>query len=182
MKVLAFIFFLVPFQGISQIPLDFGKINNADTGKCRDARFNKVCHTGNQLDIILFASYFPTDRETELHLSYNGYRWRAIRYESRLFHNSFDSFQVYPIVSYDSIFIALKRNHVFNLSEMDSIKGLRNIADDGIEYDLVFKAGDKTGGYRFSNPGVNSKYNPSVSELKWYQNIADILFQWFNSN
>jgi hypothetical protein len=83
-----------------------------------------------------------------------------------------------PLISYDTIFASLRNNKVFILPDQKELT-LEWDVDDGYDYSLSFKAGNKFRTYEFSNPEIYREHNKNVPELENYVNIINILFNWF---
>ena len=84
---------------------------------------------------------------------------------------------VTPIVNDDTLFSTLKKNRIFVLPDQKDLT-LKSGVDDGNEYILTFKAGNKFRSYEFNNPDLYLVSNKKVSELENYVNIINILFNW----
>jgi hypothetical protein len=111
-----------------------------------------------------------------VNLSFDG-RWKAVLYEGNRAKNKIDTFNLQPLYSYDSIFTSLKKNRIFLLPGQEELV-LEGAVDDGYDYVLSFKAGNKFRSYEFSNPDIYREYNDNIRELENYVNIANILFTW----
>jgi len=64
------------------------------------------------------------------------------------------------------------------LHDQQELKNVQWSVDDGYDYKLFFKAGDKFRIYEFNNPGTYIKYNENIREFTNYVNIVDIFFKW----
>jgi len=89
--------------------------------------------------------------------------------------NRIDTFILYPVTTFDTIFATLKANKIFTLPDQKELK-TKGSVDDGTEYQLTFKAGDKFRSYEFQNPEIFTRYNKDIPEFVSYANIVETLF------
>ena len=108
---------------------------------------------------------------------FDGSGWKATYYGGSYINNKVDTFNLRPLYSFDSIFISLKKNRIFLLPDQEELI-LEGGIDDGYDYMLTFKAGNKFRTYEFSNPEGYREYNDNIKELEYYVNITNILFTW----
>jgi hypothetical protein len=175
MKLL-FIPIFLSFSCYAQSVLEIGKVNGEDISKCRDSLEGKICHSKLPLEIWLTRSSFLVGEYETVNLSFDG-NWKATYYEGSYIKNKEDTFNLRPVYNYDTIFAALKKNRIFLLPDQADLI-LEGAVDDGNDYMLTFKAGNKFRTYEFSNPDIYREYNDNIKELENYVNIINILFAW----
>ena len=176
MKIL-FISIFFSVSCYSQAVIEIGKVTGYDIAKCQDSLEGKICQSKLPLDIWLTKSAFMSGRYETINLSFSGSGWKATYYDGSYINNEVDTFNLRPLYSYDSIFVALKKNRIFLLPDQEELI-LEGAIDDGYDYMLTFKAGNKFRTYEFSNPDLYREYNDNIKELEYYINITNILFNW----
>jgi hypothetical protein len=176
MKLL-FILMFCSVSCYSQAILEIGKVKGENISNCRDSIEGNICHSKLPLDIWLTRSSFLVGKYETINLSFDGGGWKATYYDGSYRSNKIDTFNLHPLYSYDSIFVALKKNRIFLLPDQEELI-LEGAIDDGYDYMLTFKAGNKFRTYEFSNPDIYREYNDNIKELENYVNITNILFTW----
>ena len=161
----------------SQTILDIGKVKGVDILKCQDSLEGKICRSKLPLDIWLTRSAFLVGKYETINLLFDGSSWKATYYDGSYTTNKVDTFDLRPLYSYDTIFVSLKKNRIFLLPDQEDLI-LEGAIDDGYDYMLTFKAGNKFRTYEFSNPEIYREYNDNIKELEHYVNITKILFTW----
>lgn len=173
------ILFFIPLKNFSQNHLDFGQVNGQVDSACKYGDGNKSVQKETKLYIHLIQASMLIGRYWQATLSFNGISWKAMHYNGDWIHNTIDSFEVYPLFSYDSVFQILKNNNIFTLPNQNELKNVKGSVDDGSEYRLYFEAGCKSREYEFNNPSIYQKSNKDISEFSNYVNIVDLLFKGF---
>ena len=144
-----------------------------------------LCQSKNALEIRLGILYSPLSVFHLVVLTYNGQGWSAKRMEGSLPNilygnkndRNIDSFNLVPKVSFDSIFQTLKANNVFTLGNQKDLKP-DGLVDDGAFYFLLFKAGNKFGGYSFNNPGAYKQAYKEMPQFSNYAMIKTVFISW----
>ncbi len=175
-KVLIILLFS-PVISFSQMRMDFGKVKGDSTCDFKDAAFADICNSRNQLDIFLLIRGMSLGVEAAS-LSFDGQKWKAVKYEGQWYKVKKDSFALIPAVSFDSVFSALKANNIFLLPDQYELKNVKGEVLDGTWYDVAFKAENKFRHYHTSNPDVYLEYNKHIPEFYNYVKIIEILTTW----
>jgi hypothetical protein len=175
MKPLLPIFLLIVETGFSQGNLDFGEVNGKSIKTCLETTDGKICRSKNYLEICLSGASLLALKYKTVILSNDGLKWSAIMYKGDWSQNRIDTFILNPVTTFDTIFAKLKSNRIFTLPDQKGLK-TKGSVDDGTDYQLTFKAGDRFRSYEFRNPDIFIKYNKDVPEFANYVNIVEILF------
>ena len=178
MRIITIILLFFNLTCFSQTKLDFGEIRGKNISDCIDTIDGEICQSKNQLEIWFTETTFLEGNYNAIYLSYNGVRWTALKHEGDSTSNRVEKYRLFPIESFESIFSALKKNKIFILPDQKELK-VKNPGDDGDEYVLTFKAGEKIRTYQFNNPRLNLKYNKDIPEFENFVNIIEILFNSF---
>jgi hypothetical protein len=178
MRIITIILLFFNLTCFSQTKLDFGEIRGKNISDCIDTIEGKICQSKNQLEIWLTEAKLLEGVYNSIILSYNGVRWTALKNEGDWINNTLEKYRLNPVESFESIFSALKKNKLFILPAQEEL-GARDLGDEGDEYVLTFKAGEKIRTYQFNNPHLYLKYNKDIPEFENYINIIEILFNGF---
>jgi hypothetical protein len=166
----------VCFLCFAQKQLDFGEVKANGNYTTIAQKDKSICTSAYQLEISLTRAWLLMGRYENVNLTFDGWKWRAVKLKGNLINGKTDTITVSPVINYDTLFSALKNNNVFLLDDQDLLK-LNGTVDDGTEYSLSYKAGKHCRTYKFQNPEVYKKMNENVAELTNYINIARLLFE-----
>ena len=175
MRIITIILIFFNLTCFSQTKLDFGEIRGKNISDCIDTIDGNICQSKYQLEIWLTETTFLVGKYNSINLSYNGVRWLAIKHEGDWIKNTVEKYRLNPIESFESIFSALKKNKLFILPDQKELD-VKNLVDDGDEYELTFKAGEIIRTYQFKSPLLYRKYYKDIPEFENYINIVEILF------
>lgn len=174
------IFLIALFFSISchsQTHLQFDEVRGNDIATCDELSNGKICQSKSQFEIWLTRASSLFGRFETINLVFDGNGWKAKHFVKDFMRNETDSNNLKPLYNYDTIFSSLKKNRVFILPDQKELT-LESSVDDGYDYFLAFKAGNKFRKYEFSNPEAYLEQNKNVLELENYVNIINILFNW----
>lgn len=179
MNKMLIILLFSPVISFSQMRIDLGKVKGDSVCDFKDAAFADICKSENQLDIFLLIRSMLLEVEA-VNLSFDGQKWKAVKYEGPWYNAKKDSFTLIPTVSFDSVFSALKANNIFLLPDQHDLKNVKGEVLDGAWYVIAFKAGNKFRHYSTDNPDVYLEYkeNKHIPEFYNYVKIIEILTTW----
>src|SRR5687767_11760395 len=141
MKVLPVAIFL-SISCNSQTLLQFGEVKGNDISNCQESSKGKICQSKFQLEIWLTNAMLLAGKYETITLSFDGNNWEAKKYKGDWITNAVDTIKLQPLYGYDTLLSILKKNRIFVLPDQTDL-GLKNSVDDGNEYTLIFKAGNK---------------------------------------
>ena len=161
----------------SQTHLQFDEVKGNDIATCDVLSDGKICQSKSQFEIWLTRASPLFGRFETINLVFVANEWKAKKFVTDFIRHEADTINLKPLINYDTIFSSLKKNRVFILPDQKELT-LEGSVDDGYEYFLAFKAGNKFRKYKFSNPDIYLEQNKNIPELENYVNIINILFNW----
>ena len=177
MKIIIPLSFFISINSLAQVKLNFGEVQGKSITRCDEKKDGKICYSSNQFEISLSVWQSQTPISKTVTLSYDGFNWKAARFEKGWKKDSVTVFNLKPTISYDSIFAAIKQNNVFTLPNQTDLK-ISGAVDDGVEYVLVYKVNDTYRRYSFNNVNTLLESNRNVPEMINYANLENIFFSW----
>ena len=175
MRYSLLLFTLIPFITFSQQKLDFGNIRFDSAELCKDYFINYtsstcptdiICDSKNELEIRLTLTCGLVPCLKLYILSFNGKNWDSFLYKRSK--EGCDTIKLKAKNSFDSVFLSLKKNRLFMLTDVDDISD-----NDAASYRVTFKAGDKFRTYQFEDMKFYKDHFPK-NEFNYYLKIVEI--------
>lgn len=192
--ILLLLFFLNDIY--AQNSLDFGKVKGDSTFDCdknNELEFNmfgisSICNSKNPFELRLETFGLGHFYYRLTNLTYDGLKWNAVRYETKLNLLGAQVSETYLKKQTDSIsrlffislFDSLKSDNAFALPNQEELSINGSSVHDGTAYTFTFKVNNNFRSYNFMNPQSYLDANPKSVELKQYILIRDILESIFN--
>jgi len=182
MKYLLVIFNLVLFytDAAAQLNLNIDDVPDAKNREVKKYRYYDTSYglipivsSKNVIEIRLYEyEMFGARCQT---LCFDGLTWTG-QTAGRLCFAGESAKKLNTTLSFYQVLDTLNRNNIFKLPDQTSLN-LKGTIDDGTNYSIVYKVGNKFRSYDFSNPKYFLKINKEVRELENYITIVQI----FNS-